>query len=329
VGVLRYILNTVSGGFMRLHLLALGVLSGLTLSLFSCSPKDDKLPPRPNSVTQQGNDSGVEMNPAELRNLMALTFDRTSESLALIKATLNPEYAKELNITSPDQNNLDDSTSTSMVTGLDSSATLVMKASGLTFINSVNYEVESLKKNAKGEVIKMTLIDASMAPSLGIKNIKGRDTDFKSIALSGKITIKRSQIDGLYNLTVERIEDTSSAKDKSSVIHTKITALVQWNGSVESLNREVVISAFEFNVKRSGQKKGTLKLSHTDSNLTVKLNKCVELDADLMMANVGSQKDKNIQVILRSSTLSIEQLQFESKAQSCESRPLVDLTRML
>lgn len=310
----------------------------LTTFLFSCAPKDDKLPPKPgNNVNPQSNDST--MNQTELHKLTFLTFDRTFEAIALLKAALNPQYAEQLKLTVGELAQVDDVTgdSAKLLKNIASSTTIATAEAW--FVTQMNYQIEEMRFNDDGEFVKLSLKsnDTTEIVNQGFLATNGRPIDFKTVTMADRIVIRKSNKKDLYSLEVLRVEAADSKKDKSSVINSQIKALFAWDGQIESLDNEIAVTALQFKVVRTGQKKGALTLKALTTNLSVKLNQCVSVFGDMVLtSDVIAPKETKpsvpkgaFQVSVKDSSVEIPQEKFKSKAQPCESRPLVDLTRML
>lgn len=327
---------------MRSHLIGSIIVFSLTASLFSCAPKDNQLPPKvKNNVNSQGDSNS--MNQTENNKLIAVSLDRTFAALALAKAAMNFEYANQLKLIIDEPLGvIDDSMPFDRILKAEGDRTII-STPGASFVTAVNYKITDRKFNEQRELIKLVLKsndDVSLV-SQGYLTVNNRPTDFKAVTMSDYIEIRKTLEEGLYSLTVKSIEDTSSVKDKSSVIDSYIKVKFAWNGKISSLEQEIAINLLEIKVNRTGQKKGVIDLKPVNTNLSVKLGECITANGDVVFAKSEKKSsampnetkptvpEDGLQVVLKDSTVEIPKQKFSSKAQPCESRPLVDLTRML
>lgn len=309
----------------------------LTLALFSCQPKDEKSLLTNKNVTQKG----VSMNQVETNRLMALSLDRAVEALVLLKSVLNPTYADSQGLQIEDNQIVDDSISFIKATLKNKAAIKKISTQAENEI-AINYEIESLELNDKNELVRLSLKSNEMVriQNKGVLKVGSKKTDFSSTTMTDRVVIAKAKQPGLYSVSISKIEDANSAKDKQSYINSQIKVKFSWDGQVSSLDQDVFINAIQLVISRTGLKTGLLSVKDMNAKLTVKLEQnCATANGVLNLAKIEDLAKStdpkpvlppsNQVITITESTVEIQKESFKSKAQSCESRPLVDLTRML
>ena len=301
---------------------SLTISSLLLLSLQSCQPKDITL----NSKLNSNNNSLVtQLNVTESDKLLSLSMDRQSESMHLIKALLNSKYAESNGLVL--QNEIL-STNNQYV---------MMENSNISNQYIVNYEVKNLIKDSQGKLVSVVLKNLSgiVLESKGV--LKGtKPTDFSSKAMSEYISVQKIN-ESEFLVQIDRIDETNSKNDKQTFMDLNLAYSLIWDGSTEALDSELGLKLLSLTVERKGNKTGLIKYDKIESDLKIKLAECISVNGKITL----SQSDEIIKskmtlpqtsitnISILDSTISIPDRGFTGKTQACESRPVVDLTKML
>ena len=329
------------------NLLKSAIVIGSLMS-FACQPKDDKLQRQTTTNGGTGTQdatAGSDMTGQELNQLLALTFDRMSEAVHVLKATLNPEYAVKYNIIVSDQkdqksvinkdlNNRVDLSDLKIVSVKNETNT---KDKGPTTKNTnFNLNVRRLLTDENGTVLQFLAVKevADEIRNTGyIYDAKKAPVDFSSVTQTESLSIQQIE-PGRYAVKVSRGDDVSSKKDSNSLMITRLAFEFLWSGKIVDLDGDLKLKLGSIDLARKGNKRGFLNLTAdtTSNGLILKLGDCASLDG-LVKISIKQAKNtpdlvRNVQV--NDSTIKFEEEKsFESKAISCAGRPVVDLTRML
>ena len=313
---------------------------GLLLSalVFSCQPKDENLRPVSPSDT-------VLMNGTETNQMLALTFDRMAEAIHLLKASVNSDYAAQYNIEILTAQNAKATVTQDISNRIDISDLVInsknkgvnTNAAELTSKKAnINLSIKRLLTNEDGVMEKflITKDSADEIKNAGYKYEGKKANDFSSITLSESVSIQKSA-DGIYNVQVSRIEETSSRKDRTSFVITKINFEMTWSGKLNELGESLKLKLLNLTVERKGYKFGTIKAKALNSEsdiLTLNLGQCAALDGSIKLSFAQpSVKGKPVADIVRTidikdSQIILDQDDFSSSAADCGGRPVVDLS---
>lgn len=305
--------------------LALSTVIVMT-SLFSCAPKDDKLVSPGGSGTVKALD--IEKNKTESARFLAVSLDRAFAGLSLVKSVLNAEYA-----TSQKTAVVADKFETDILdvnTGFFLEGTQAGQFSG-----KINYAIEKLEKNEDGKVIALVL--KSENTKLETKHFveaSGKGSFVSSNNMNDRLVITKGTRERSYILIIEKMEELSLSKDTTAFANTQIKLEFAWDGSVEMLNDAVKITALKINARMHGARSGAITLKDAAPVLEVTLGSCISATGELKIVKdtktqVGQKPTvlPETLVSITDSTVTLDGV--ASKAQSCEVRPHVDLTRYL
>jgi hypothetical protein len=180
----------------------------------------------------------------------------------------------------------------------------------------------------------------SASESKGIIN-GVKPTDFVVKAKSEYMSIQPTAIEGEYSVVYDRIDETNSKADRKTALDVEMVSSLQWDGLAESLDSDLKVKLTSLAIERSGNKEGFLKFETIESDLTVKLDQCASVNGTIKLVQKFDTKEKDpvtkmtiprfvtSSVVIVDSSVSITERAFNSNAQACESRPVVDLTKML
>lgn len=292
----------------------------LVFGLFSCQPSDVNMSGSKNTVTDVKSLSIENQN-----KMIAVGLERQIEALQLIKASLDSQYAQELQL---------------VMTETDGQTYLKSKNSKLTWKNnvitndaSISFQITDKRLNADGSLKSLILkkTQGEDLKSQGIIFTDNRKTDFVEFTTT-HIIQATPDTDGFYVIETMRSSDTSSRFEKQTTHLLDSRLKVKWNGQISTLNSALEIQDLKMYLTKKGAANGRLSLVSQSSALNISLNSCTSIngnlqyDVDNKIAKVEARTLQNLNV--QDSTFTFEDGMI-SVAQGCESRPWVDLTRFI
>ncbi len=298
-----------------------------TVSLFSCQPKDVSLKATADAfkASKSGSETApTNMNSNETNAVLALSFDRMAESVFLIKAVLNSEFAtSQFLLKSQVENTIDSDELPD--TYLES-----VNQNDQINTNVINYVVDEISVDVSGKLRKLVLTKNTFKPAVS-KGINTKKSDFTIKNTSDRITVKLTSNDEIYLIKINRTDETSSKVDKNTTLKFEAKFKLAWSGQIADLDKELQISNISFKADRDGNKKGKMNFVNDQQNISVTVGKCVSLNGRLNLnadlSKPGEKLTNPTEIVLTDSTMDIGK--FKSAALPCENRPVVDLTRML
>lgn len=319
---------------MKLTTIKLTPLIIVAMGVVACAPKDQKMTAGGNTnVTQQS----APMSAVEHNKLLAVTLDQMTLPVVILNAFLNPQLAEKHGLI-VEEAEISDDVSSKKITLIRSKETLIKKANQLfSFENAINYQVESLQRNEEGQLIELVLKsnDSIRLESKGVLKGAKRPTDFLSNNLTERINLTLQPKTNEWLVVMNKIEETNSFRDRQTFINSQIKFKFEKIEGTSNF-QEVKIKAVKLNVSRRGAKSGGFTLVDKNAQLTIKLSEqCASLNGGLQQTRVvgRTKTDPGTEVTthyeLKDSSLNILEDQFLLPAQACESRPLVDWSKML
>lgn len=314
---------------------SLAFSSSLLLSsvfLFSsCQPKDVDLR-GVQSATQSAKEQKVSaMSISETNNVLALTVERAFEPLSLLKAKLDAAYAEQNDLsvlvsTKPADS---DELAEEMIESKTASKDKKLNRSTNT-TSALSYKVDEFSVDAGGKLRKLVLVKNVFKKTIQ-RALKGSD-NFDSQSFAERMTIRPSVDDNIYVIKVSRSDNTNSRKDKNSLINTETKIKIIWDGQKDSLNKPLQVVHIEVDADRQLNKTGKIKIyDDQPTGLTVEVGACVSINGTVKL-NTALDKDQKMtnpeQVVITDSSFQFTTKQV-SKALPCETRPVVDLSRLL
>ncbi len=309
-----------------------GIVFCLTLlSLLGCQPKDEL------SSTK----SNLGMNDKEHLQLLSVSVEESFESLVLAKAILNNEYAQLNHLSIVPHDGTGRITSeTAQISNptaflIKTTDTKDVKVSGnFSFEKQVNHIIQSFKKDESGRLMHLYLTknNFSKIENKGFNKTAAQPVDFSQTVVAEDILIEEISATNKYRVSVRKTSDTSSFKDKYSQVLQNFTYEIQWNGRAESLDQAIPVTKLNMMIERKVAKLGRMTISDDQPQLTVTLGaQCVSLDGQFSYSRGKGKQTVMTSVLMNQSNFQITQAGkvFNSDAKPCESRPVVDLTRLL
>lgn len=306
---------------MKIQILGVSILA---LSMFSCQPKDEKLS-RPGSGGVGLSSKSI--SPADYNNLIAISFDRVGESLALVKAALSPAYAdvNQLTVEGVQGRDIVNTDSQLVVKNKDKS---VLKSNDSAKSETrYNHIVESLIKDENGKVLRVILRadESTKIENRGYKIQGKKQPFFKSITMNDRSEVSKLS-DDTYLLTIIKTEEVSPSQFETSYLNSQIQIKFAWDGSLAGLDQEIKILGVSLNARSHNLKTGAVSLKGS-GDLSLRItDQCVSLSGQINL--VKKDQENGTIVDINDSTISISAQNYQSVAQPCESRPYVDLTRL-
>ena len=322
----------------------------ISMLVFACQPKDEKLQRQTNTVNNNGAPGAVtDMNAQELNQLLALNFDRMAEAVHLLKATLNPDYAALYNIAVTDPKGQKSVITKALSNRVDLSNLNVLSTKNETNTKdkaptvknaNLNLTVRRLLTDEDGTVLQFVAVKevSDEIRNAGyIYDAKKAPVDFSAVTQTEFVSVQQIEA-GRYSVKVARGEDVSSKKDSNSLMITRLSFELSWSGKIMDLDEVLKVKLLALDITRKGNKRGflCLKADAAVNEVGLKLSDCVSLNGDVKVAIKQPKKDNKEQpdliktVRISDSTVKIdEDKAFLSPAISCSGRPVVDLTRML
>jgi len=327
--------------------------SVLTTLIFSCQPRDIELGGgTAGNFSRDGKNGSANnaqtMTDKEISNLAVVSVERTTEVLHLVKAFLNPQYAKKNSllkspneieptskelpemslqtvIAKPIKNKKMDSPTTAAADEVIELVPGYVKKGDNEL--QLSYKVVDLSFDLSGRLNRLTLIKNNFSRSYS-KNLNSQKADFRAVTAMEYISIRRGTEENTYTVKIERNDETDSKADRRSIISSQISFKFSWDGQISSLEQELLIANIDMKIKRtsdSGGKSGDMNLTSTQSSLAVLLQDCVSIRGELL-ANLNA---KPFNLVFSDSTAQIAAANYISSPQACEVRPVVDFSRML
>lgn len=311
---------------LNFALVNLAVSSGL---LFSCQPKDITLNPK---GTNANNASVSTLSSTDSDKMLALSLDRQAESLHLLKAVMNPAYAEAHGLEIVDG------------TLRSKNGKVILDAPTRSSQYVINYQIKKMDLDAKGKLISLLLKNKAGVVSESKGFIKsttpgGKPTDFSIKAMTEFISIDLSANENEYAIEIDRVDETNSKADGKTTLELDMSSSVQWDGTESTLDKDLSVKLLTLSTERRGSKAGSLKYETIESNLTVKLDDCTSVNGTIKLTQKIDVTDANgkmtipkfisSSVVITDSSMSVSERGFASAAQACETRPVVDLTKML
>ncbi len=321
---------------MRLNLVF--TVTAAAIVLVACQPKDVTVI-KPGDTQVNSNSNGV--NSVELNKMLTIALERQIEPLYLLKAILNPQYATEQGLV------LNTDSATQVATLSTVNPLKVLDAGGYYSEYALKYEVQTLVKDANGNVTLLILknkatefIQTTGYIRTGKKDSKGKDINinYGSKAMSEFISIKLTTTPGIYSVEVARAEETNSAADKQNYVVSAIVYTIAWDGSVAALDNEILVTLTSLKVDRLGNKKAFLKYDRilADQPVKVSLGLCVSATGSVALGVkiVDKAADKLTppkynDTVVNLADSSMEIGDFKSPAKECSTRPVIDFTRLM
>ena len=300
----------------------------------SCQPKDVDMKSAAAAAKAFQNNAAdakpIEMNPNETNALFAVSFDRLAEALVLTKAVLNPEYASSrFLILKPS----DQVKAPGEIAELTLESVAVDKQKPMATVSQLSYNVEELSVDANSKLQKLILVKNIFKTVTAKGDLKTKKGDFSIVNISDRILISAAADANIYSVKISRIDTTSSKSDKNTTINFEATYKLAWSGQVLDLNNELQISNIKMQLVRTGNKQGQINFANDQQNLSIKLDQCVSMNGRLNINIDLAKPDGKItnpaEVVLSDSTVEVPTAKFKSQAQSCDVRPVVDLSRLL
>ncbi len=300
----------------------------------SCQPKDVDMKTAAAAAKAFQNNTAdakpIEMNPNETNALFAVSFDRLAEALVLTKAVLNPEYASSrFLILKPS----DQVKAPGEIAELTLESVAPDKQKPMATVSQLSYNVEELSVDANSKLQKLIFVKNIFKAVTAKGDLKTKKGDFSIVNISDRILISATADANLYSVKISRIDTTSSKSDKNTTINFEATYKLAWSGQVSDLNNELQISNIKMQLVRTGNKQGQINFTNDQQNLAIKLDQCVSMNGRLSINIDLAKPDGKItnpaEVVLSDSTVEIPTAKFKSQAQSCDARPVVDLSRLL
>lgn len=328
------------GALMRLTNFFVKILSLVVIAMVtSCQPKDiDLRGYQAVSVTSKDQKS-TPMTDVETNNVLAVAIERTIEPLHFLKATLNNHYAAQFDLerisiaSDVETDELSEEILRTKIVDVSKNE----KKNRVT--NSdvlINYKIDEFSVDPSGKLRKLVLQknifqdtkQTSYKDAVG----GGKRDDFQSESVNERLVIRPAAADNVYIVKLTRIENTNSKKDKKTVLKTESKLKIVWNGQNSTLDEAIKILSIEINVQRLGEKTGQVVQSDEQPELSVRLGQCVSIEGR-MKYNPANSADSKItnpdEIILTDSTVQILSKKYKSQALPCETRPVVDLARLL
>lgn len=310
--------------------------SGLLLSVVfvfsSCQPKDIDLRGAQAANQFSGKDPKASiMSASESNTILAVTMERAFEPLYLLRAKLDSEFAsqQDLKVENSTKPADTDELSVGLLESVIAKEGTVLKRNTNT-TSSLSYTIDEFSIDAGGKLRKFVL-NKNIFKETTQKALRGKD-DFKSQSYSEKMTIYPSADENIYVIKLSRTDSTDSKKDKKSLIKTETKIKIIWDGQKSSLNQPLQVLYIEADVKRELNKTGEIKIYDAQPmNLTVQLGSCISINGTFKINTTLDADQKMInpdQIVISDSSFEFPSKQ-KSTALPCESRPVVDLARLL
>lgn len=308
----------------------------------SCQPRDEQMGKvRSNNNTQFGNqkteNQGSPMSPREVDQLTVVSIEKLTEALHLTKALLVKDYASFTGLekkTSEKSISSDELDETFLVTRTSNSSDTnrVVKKTNQT--QNLNYIVEEFLYPATDQLRKLVFVKNLFLPtSIVAKDSKG--TDIKLTQVSERIIIRETSDDGVFLVKTQRIEMTDSKKDKNTQISTEASMKVKWDGTKAGLDSELILTDLQMTISRKGGKSVNTMMKAKEGELRLVLSSCAKIDGKItfdrkMTTDESENKEvKTDHLIFTDSKAVFEDSKTVSESQNCETRPVVDYTRLL
>ncbi|AZZ37121.1 hypothetical protein CIK05_10060 [Bdellovibrio sp. qaytius] len=299
----------------------------ISASLFSCAPKDDKIQSAANAlVTAQS--VNIESDKKESARFLAVSLDRAFEGLALVKAVINADYAKVQNLaTNDDQFETD---ILDVTTGKHLEGTQTGQ-----FSSRVSYTIEKQELNQDGKLTLLVLkSENTKLETKHFTDATAKGAFVSSNNMNDRLVITKGVREKSYILTIEKTEELGLAKNTTAYANTQIKLEFSWDGSKEMLDQAVKVTAVRINARMLGARSGAITLKDISSALEVKLDACISATGELKIVKdnktkIGEQPAELPVTIVTLDDSSLTMDGVSSKAQACNVRPRVDLTRYL
>lgn len=322
------------------------LVSILAMSCFGfvgCQAKDER-------INRPGSDGGgvttQAMNANESMQMLAVQLDRTAETVHVLKALLDSTYRDSYNIKSSQALNASELSARLDIANIDlksENKNLDSKKQELSKLSNLNLKIKRLLIDEDGKLQQLIAVyeDAEGLKNSAIKYVSGKAVDFSTILRFESFSIEAIKgEEAKYKVTHIKFEDSSSAKDKSSMIQSRINFVLNWSGRALDLSTTVFAENLSFNVFRNGSKSGQIRVKskpESTTKLAIDLKDCVSISgvvaiqsSEPVKGNDGKTKfvwmDFELTAIDSSYTIPGR---LNSSAQSCQVRPVVDLTRLL
>lgn len=328
------------------------LLSVFAFGAYSCQPRDVELGGGAVSKFARDGKGGSKsdanlMSNKELNNLVVVSVERTSEALHLLKASLNPQYAKknsllkspaeieptsnelpdvllETVLAKPVKDKKDDPSSPTTPAVADLKPGFIKKDFSEL---QLSYKIVDLSYDLSGRLSRLTLMKNNFGKSYA-KGFNASKDDFNATAMMDHITIRRGTEENTFIGKIDRDDDANSKVDRKSTISSQINFKFSWDGQVSSLDQALAITFLEMKIKRvseGGGKQGELSFKTADGYINTLLQDCVSLNGELNV-KLNTQP---MHMVFTDSSVQVDSGSYTSAARACAARPVVDLGRML
>lgn len=315
-----------------------------TLGLMACQAKDERIN-RPNGNSDRPGDVQV-MSTNESMQMLAVQIDRTAETLHVLRATLDSKYRDSYKITASqplEASQLTARVDVSNIVLKSQNKDPDRKAKELTKLSNVNLTIKRLLIDQDGKLQQLVGLfeDTDGVKNAGLKYVSGAAVDFTSTLRSKSFSIEPiANEDSKYLVTHLKFEDTSSKKDRNSLVQTKLKFVLNWSGQMTDLSAPMLIDGLTLNVFRSGSKTGQIRVQtspETVQKLSIELKDCSSINGGLSIQISEPVKGadgkttfvwKDYELTAVDSSYAIAN-KLLSTSQECAIRPVVDLTRLL
>lgn len=289
-------------------------LISLSLLIFSCEPKDQKLvrPALPSNPTSQGAADGKYDN----YKYVSVLIDREVEALHLLKALTNPEYAAAHGLKFQDM--------------ILSSELIVSKIGEKTQTTQINYLVQ-LELNQDQSLRSVILTENStnqMKEFLQLK-MDSKSPELEITNTRKMIVIKKLEADSQYLVTVTTSDFLKMLGVSGFAENTAkfIATALKENGDF-AIN-EMILSHF-----RGGVPAANFAMKTKASSLVISLNECSNLNGTLSLESVELNA-KSLPLYANNFKYTNSKVEVEAgktkatfEAGDCSTRPIVELRKL-
>ncbi len=314
------------------HKVIISLLS-LLLTLFSCSPKDEKLI-RPDSVSKVKAENN---STDDLIKLSFIVFDKQAEAFYFLKALFNKDYAAQNKL-------LIETVSDTGTTAVKRISAAEARNESEKFLQTSEVELLAVVTRDESKNISQVIIRDNAAGksnhNLFVKE-NGRSTESPTLLVinkSKRLTFTAASA-GTFELETDSVDLLRTHSKKNSAdMYTDLSAVTSrstflWDGKESNINDKIKLTALSFSHLKTSQVKSELALSSDGGvNLLIDLGPCVNWNGDIHFSaekSKGSKSGRKFTFNLQDSSIQVSEPAQSFLAQDCATRPVVDMRKLL